>query len=133
MSRIATRHRRLLLVMVLLTQCWISVADGLGTASVSVQQAASMFAQQQAVIIDVREDDEWRQQHIPDAIHIPLSRLSERMPELEQYKNRVVITQCRSGKRSSKAASQLKLAGFGQVYNMDGGLDAWLKAGLPSQ
>jgi len=137
MSRIAARHWRRFVVMVLSTQCLVSIADTRADtqepASVTVQQAASMSDQRQAVIIDVREDEEWRQGHIPNAIHIPLSQLAGRMSELEQYKNGVVITQCRSGKRSSKAANMLKRAGFSQVYNMNGGLVAWLKSGLPSQ
>lgn len=133
MSRIATRHWRLLIVMVLSTQCLVSVADTHLPVSVTVGQASKMSSQQQAVIIDVREDEEWRQGHIPNAVHIPLSQLNERMPELDKYKSSAVITQCRSGRRSSKAAQMLKLAGFSQVYNLDGGLVAWQKAGLPSQ
>jgi len=133
MYRSATRHWRTLIAMILSTKCLVSVADTSVPVSVSVQQAASMSGLQQAVIIDVREDDEWQQQHIPNAVHIPLSQLPLRMSELDQYKNSAVITQCRSGKRSSKAASLLKVSGFSQVYNMDGGLIAWQKAGLPTQ
>ncbi len=98
--------------------------------TVSPQQAATLNAEHKAVIIDVREDDEWQAQHIDGAIHLPLGQLSSRLKELEQYKNTTIITQCRSGKRSAQALDLLKVAGFTQVYNMDGGLQAWQKAGL---
>lgn len=101
--------------------------------SVSPQQAAEMQVQQKAIIIDVRENDEWNTGHIAGAIHIPLGEIQTRIFELAKYQNQPVITQCRSGSRSAKAADILKLAGFTNVHNMDGGLNAWKKADLTIQ
>ena len=101
--------------------------------SISPVEASVMTSEQKAVIIDVREDSEWNEQHIPGAIHIPLAQLNDRLLELEQYKQRPVITQCKAGGRSAKAFDVLKLAGFSKVYNMDGGIMAWEKAGLQTQ
>ncbi len=101
--------------------------------SISPQQAAQMQSTQKAVIIDVRENDEWRSGHIAGAIHIPLGEIGNRVTELTQYQNTPIITQCRSGSRSAKAANVLKNAGFNTVYNMDGGLNAWQKADLEIQ
>ena len=101
--------------------------------SISPKQASVMYAEQKAVIIDVREDSEWNEQHIPGAIHIPLAQLSGRLPELKQYKDSAVITQCRTGGRSAQALDVLKSAGFTQVYNMDGGIKAWDNAGLKTE
>lgn len=101
--------------------------------SVSPKEASVMTSEQKAVIIDVREDSEWNEQHIPGAIHIPLAQLNDRLLELEQYKQSPVITQCKAGGRSAKAFDVLKLAGFSKVYNMDGGIMAWEKAGLQTQ
>ena len=101
--------------------------------SISPKEASAMSTEQKAVIIDVREDSEWNEQHIPGAIHIPLGQLNERLSELKQYKDSPVITQCRSGGRSAKAFDVLKTAGFSKVYNMDGGIIAWDKAGLKTQ
>ena len=98
--------------------------------AVSPQQAVKMQAEQKAVIIDVRENDEWNAGHIAGAIHIPLSEISNRLTELEKYKNAPIIMQCRSGARSAKAADVLAKAGFSQVFNMAGGLNAWQKADL---
>lgn len=101
--------------------------------AVSVQQAAEMQLQQKAIIIDVRENDEWNAGHIAGAIHIPLGEIPNRVSELAKYQNQPVIMQCRSGARSTKAANILKTAGFTNVHNMDGGLNAWQKADLHIQ
>jgi rhodanese-related sulfurtransferase len=101
--------------------------------SISPEEASSLYAGKKAVIVDVREDTEWNEQHIPGAIHIPLAQLNERLPELKQYKDSPVITQCRSGGRSAKALNVLKVAGFAKVYNMDGGITAWDRAGLRTE
>ena len=101
--------------------------------SISPEEALAMHAGQKAVIVDVREDSEWNEQHIPGAIHIPLAQLNDRLSELKPYKDSPVITQCRSGGRSAKALDVLKSAGFANVYNMDGGLIAWNKAGLKTE
>lgn len=92
-----------------------------------------MASEQKAVIVDVREDSEWNEEHIPGAVHIPLAQLKEHLSELKQYKDSPVITQCRAGGRSAKAVDVLKLAGFSKVYNMEGGIIAWEAAGLKIQ
>jgi rhodanese-related sulfurtransferase len=108
-------------------------ADTIKIESISPKEAAVMHTEKKAVIIDVREDNEWNEQHIPGAVHIPLAQLNERLPELERYKNSPVITQCRSGKRSAQAQIVLKSAGFSKVYNMDGGIQAWDEQGLATE
>lgn len=100
---------------------------------ISPQDASTLSAEKKAIIIDVREDNEWNTVHIPGAIHIPLAQLSTRLSELQPYKNTAIITQCRSGARSAKALDILKSAGFSHVQNMEGGLIAWNKAGLKTQ
>ena len=92
-----------------------------------------MYTGKDAVIVDVRENSEWNAQHIPGAIHIPLAQLNERLSELKQYKDSLVITQCRSGIRSEQALEVLKSAGFSKVYSMNGGIMAWDKAGLVTE
>ena len=99
-------------------------------AAMTPNEAAKMFSEQKAIIVDVREDDEWKAQHIAGAIHIPLAQVESRLGELTQYKDSTVIMQCRSGKRSAKAASTLQAAGFTKVYNLTGGIIAWDKDGL---
>ena len=116
----------------------ILVSGGVHAETTAIQgispvEAKQLFDKQQAVILDVREDSEWKEQHIPGAIHIPLGQLPERLTELKQYKDSPVIAQCRSGRRSAQASDVLKSAGFSYVYNMEGGLNAWDKAGLKTE
>ncbi len=80
-----------------------------------------------AVLVDVREDDEWDAGHTPDAEHLPLATVSA---NITRFTGRDVLTVCRSGGRSSKAAQTLASAGV-KVSNLTGGMTAWAAAGLP--
>ena len=73
-------------------------------------------------LLDVREDDEWRAGHAPDAVHIPLGTLGERAGEVP--KDQKVYVVCRSGGRSGQAAMALNQAGWDAV-NVAGGMQAW--------
>lgn len=81
-----------------------------------------------AVLLDVREQAEWRAGHAPKARHIPLGQLPNRLNELSA--GRTVVTVCRSGMRSRQAAALLAREGR-QVVNLSGGMHAWARAGLP--
>jgi rhodanese-related sulfurtransferase len=74
-------------------------------------------------IIDVREDEEVAEGMIPGAVHIPLAQLPERLPEIEQ--NGEVILVCRSGNRSGRAQAYLHSQGIQGLKNMSGGMLAW--------
>ena len=104
-----------------------------GSDLVTPKEASVLTSEKKAVIVDVREEDEWNAGHIAGAVHIPLKQLETRLPELQQYKDKTIITQCRSGKRSADALEVLKSAGFTNVYSMDGGIMAWSKDGLTMQ
>src|SRR3569832_1286884 len=84
-----------------------------------------------ALILDVREDKEFATGHIPRAKHIPLGQLSGRLQELEKFKAKPILVTCRSGQRSARACNLLKKAGFETVYNQAGGILAWERANLP--
>lgn len=103
------------------------------TGTLSPTEASAMLDKKQAVMVDVRGEDEWQQQHIPGTINIPLDQLMERLPELDPYKETPIITQCQKGVRSQQASTVLKSLGFSKVYNLEGGIEAWHKAGLKTQ
>ncbi len=103
------------------------------TDVISPNEAATMRVTNKAVIVDVRENDDWNEHHIHGAIQIPLSQLNARLAELEPYKNRPVITQCQAGLRSAQAQLILKAAGFSKVYLMNGGIQAWHEQGLVTE
>ncbi|MGZ5008538.1 MAG: rhodanese-like domain-containing protein [Methylobacter sp.] len=100
---------------------------------ISPNEAATMRVKNHAVIVDVRENDDWNEHQIHGAIHIPLSELNQRLAELEPYKNRPIITQCVAGMRSAQAQLKLKAAGFSKVYLLNGGIQAWHQQGLVTE
>jgi len=79
------------------------------------------------VLVDVRTMSEYRDGHIPGAASIPLDRLDARLNKLS--KNKEIICICRSGARSKRATRLLQNAGF-NATNMQGGMNAWQKAGF---
>ena len=81
----------------------------------------------EAVMVDVREQDEWDLGHAPNAVHIPLGDLSARVGELPEVEGTLPIM-CRSGNRSGRAVQWLLAQGF-DVVNAEGGMLAWQAAG----
>jgi rhodanese-related sulfurtransferase len=81
-----------------------------------------------AILLDVREKDEYQAGHAPKARHIPLGQLAARHGELPA--GRTVVTVCRSGMRSTQAARLLAGQGVA-VANLSGGMQAWSRLGLP--
>jgi rhodanese-related sulfurtransferase len=81
-----------------------------------------------AVLVDVREQDEWDAGHAPGAVHIPLAELPSRLEELPDTDTAVLAVACRGGGRSSRAVAWLSQQGF-DVANLAGGMKAWASAG----
>lgn len=106
----------------------LAAADTLPT--VDVKQGAALQSRG-ALLIDVREADEYAEGHAPGSTLIPLGQLQQRLPEISGYKNQPVVLICRSGRRSAQALKLLEQAGFSAAVNLEGGMNAWQKAGLP--
>jgi rhodanese-related sulfurtransferase len=93
-------------------------------------QRARRLIEEGAILIDIREADEHARERIPGAHHVPLSRLDE--ADLPAHRGRPVIFHCRSGARTLGNAGRLAgRVGSGKALMVEGGLDAWRKAGLP--
>ncbi len=97
-------------------------------SAVTADDAHSATHHGLGVLLDVREPHEWQAGHAPQAWHLPLGQLDDRLAELPR--DRQIITVCRSGRRSALAASQLTAQGY-QAVNLSGGMTAWAAAGLP--
>ena len=104
-----------------------------GVRDVSVVEATQMINHRDAVILDVREDSEYRSGHVPRSRHIPLSQLNRRLSELEKLKGHPVVVICRTGSRSGRACAALRKNGLEQVYNLAGGITAWEQANMPME
>lgn len=80
-----------------------------------------------AILLDVREDDEWAAGHAPEATHIPMSRITEHIADLPR--DRTIVCLCHVGIRSATVAEALNRAGW-KAINVAGGMNAWGAAGL---
>jgi hydroxyacylglutathione hydrolase len=97
--------------------------------SIAPKAAPAWIAEHHALVLDVREPDEFASGHVPDALSLPQADLAvqlERVP-----RDRDVLVACRSGSRSLGAARFLKSLGYDRVANLDGGTLGWIGAGNP--
>ena len=81
------------------------------------------------LLIDVREQTEYNEGHIPGITLIPMGEIPGRLAEIP--KDKTVVVTCRSGNRSSQVASYLQQQGFTNIHDLQGGIVAWQQAGLP--
>lgn len=108
----------------------MSTASASAVPEIDVHTLVSWLRAGTAIVVDVREDEEWEEWRLPEAILLPMSEFEpDQLPE--QGAKRLVI-QCRSGVRSAAVTRRLiERAGFTEVYNLAGGIIAWKDAGFP--
>ena len=82
-----------------------------------------------AILIDVREDDEWQAGHAPEAVHLPMMQVPERLAEIPAQGDVVIV--CRSGHRSAEVVRYLIAQGYDNVRNLAEGMFGWVAAGRP--
>jgi rhodanese-related sulfurtransferase len=99
-------------------------SDFLG--EVSAAQAVELLGQN-ALLLDVREDDEWVAGHARQAVHIPMSKLSQRAVEIPT--DQIIVCVCHVGGRSALVADALNRSGW-HALNLVGGMEAWQRAGF---
>ena len=104
-----------------------------GGREVGTLAATQLINTRNAVLLDVRETKEMSGGKLPNAIHIPMSQLSNRSGELAKYVSRPVIAYCERGQRARAATAALAKLGFKDAYHLQGGFKAWKDAGLPVQ
>ena len=92
-------------------------------------ELAGMLGRPSVEVLDVRGVAEWEAGHLPGVANIPVGYLTDRLDEIPRDK--ALVLQCRSGARSSIAASVLQARGYRNVLNLAGGIIAWQAGGLP--
>ena len=85
-----------------------------------------------ALLIDVREPEDWRQSHIPAAVHMPRGTIELDIEEKAPALDTPIICHCGGGSRSALAAESLQRMGYTNVKSLAGGFKAWKQAGLPT-
>lgn len=99
-------------------------------ATISTEEGYKLYQQEGVFVLDVREQYEWDEFHVPNTTLIPLGELAARVNEVPKDAKIVVI--CNSGNRSDQGRDILKQAGFSNVTSMDGGVQAWRSLGYPT-
>lgn len=118
-------------VVVLAAAAAVFVLNRPGPQAAEITVAEAVQKRQAgALILDVREPEEWQEYHVPDSTHIPLGELAKRVNEVPRDREIVVV--CRSGNRSKAGSEILLKAGFTRVSSMAGGLKEWKAAGYPT-
>ncbi len=95
---------------------------------VDAETTAKWIETGKAILIDIREPDEYIREHIPGAQLVPLSGFNSN--DFADEHNKIAVFHCRSGGRTEASAPQILATGFSEVYQLDGGLKAWRDAGL---
>ena len=99
-------------------------------AALSAAQAVRLM-NQGALILDLRAPESFEAGHIGEARNVPAAQLESQAESLRKWRDRTVITYCDSGVSGAGAARTLAKLGFTKVFNLDGGLNAWVKDNLP--
>ena len=108
---------------------WPMILRSRAGAAISSTQAVQMMNHQHAVLVDVRPSEAFNAGHVPQARNVPLADLEKKAAALP--KNKPIIVICDVGRSAIGAATRLRAVGFTEVVTLDGGLKAWMTAGLP--
>jgi rhodanese-related sulfurtransferase len=98
---------------------------------IDVENAARAIASQEAVVVDVREPDEFRQGHLPGAVNIPRGVAEMGVPQAVPDRTARVVVYCAGGNRSALVADSLKQMGYENVESLAGGIQGWVRSGQP--
>ncbi len=96
---------------------------------ITAAEAKQAVEETDVQFVDVRTDTEYAGGHASKAAHFPLDTLEKDLAKLD--KNKPVYLICQTERRSQKGAEILKSAGFKELYNIQGGTNAWIEAGFP--
>ena len=84
-----------------------------------------------ALIIDIRVEADYKKGHIKGAKNIPLADMASNLDKYATYKNKPVLIYCNTGNSATRAIKLLKTAGFEKIKNLGGGIAAWKEANMP--
>lgn len=79
------------------------------------------------LLLDIRTEEEFEEVHIEHSVNIPLQDLLYNIDELQEYNDRDIVVYCRSGHRSITACNLLSMEGFNKLYNLEDGIQGYLK------
>lgn len=104
-----------------------------GIKPVTAVELPQLMNHEGAVVLDVGEPTEFKKGHIPKALNVPISQLSNDLGRLEKYRNKgtPIVLSSRTNQQANRAAAILKKHSFSNLYTLSGGLGSWEKENLP--
>ncbi|SMG32543.1 rhodanese-like domain-containing protein [Paraburkholderia susongensis] len=102
-----------------------------GRGGLSAAEATQLINRRNAAVIDLRPSADYAKGHLPSARHFELAELQTKVAQLAKNKSNPVLLVCQTGQQSNKAARIVQEAGYAEVHVLEGGVDAWQKAGMP--
>lgn len=134
LAEFVTNHMVLsVLFMIILTLLIKNIlADvGQGGTSVGTSEATRLMNRENAVLLDIRNSEEFSNGHILNATNIPFTDFESRNSDLEKLRDQPIILCCNTGSTTGGAAASLKKLGFDNIHRLKGGIDGWKHASLP--
>ena len=110
---------------------WPLLANGAQAGSLSASAAVQSINREKAVVVDVREADEFAAGHLVGSKNVPVGQLEEKLQAAVKNKSLPLILVCASGARANRALAVVKKLGYEQAQVLGGGLKAWKEANLP--
>ena len=99
--------------------------------AISPREMTSLVNREQARVLDLRPEKDFRQGHIAGAVNIPFASLQSRLAELKKHPERPLIVVCGVGQHSGAAVRKLRAAGIDRVLRLQGGIAEWRHQQLP--
>lgn len=94
-------------------------------------QVVQLINHDNAIVIDIRDNNAFADGHIIGASHVPSDAVNQDHQKLKKYKDKPIVIVDSAGSQATKAGSTLHQQGFAKIYALKGGIQAWQQAGLP--
>lgn len=125
-----TEQWLLVSVLIVLVYLYILREKMQSGKALSVHGVTQLLNKDQALLLDVRDETEFKEGHIVDSINIPHASITARLSELDSHKDKVIIVADKYGQHSGHVGRQLRQAGF-DAYRLGGGMTEWKNQNLP--
>ncbi|MDR5778301.1 rhodanese-like domain-containing protein [Caballeronia sp. LZ065] len=102
-----------------------------GRGGISAAEATTLINRRNAVVVDLRPAAEFASGHLPSSRNLEVSELQAKIGQIAKNKSNPVVLVCQTGQQSQRASRSVSEAGYAEVHVLEGGVDAWQKAGMP--
>jgi rhodanese-related sulfurtransferase len=112
---------------------WLTVTGSSGAGGLTPAGAVQLINRERAVVVDVREPEEFAAGHVGGARNVPLGQLQDKLPGAVKNKTVPLLLTCATGARAQRAAAVAQKLGYQKAQAIAGGLKAWKAANLPTE